>query len=294
MVWVKDGVAQLQIVDQGGTAIDGTSARIVIQAWSPRGGIDKDPLAYNATGMGAAPTLDFPANQTVGWSPLVAKIKVPVGVTSISIRIGRSGSASLIGLDEFYMYPSLFQNQHVNRIFPDGGQRWVLTGDSRDISTTYGIGTTNPGTFGMINWLFNNNSASRQLMNFPTLSPTFVDAVGGRKISDEIALSVPYPLVKSKRPTYAVVMLGLNDINGSRTTTQVESDVVATREVIRSYGAIPVWILETPWKGTVGSAAPAQTCSVAQSSPDYSGITNNCGAATLSMNRRILQNGIAW
>lgn len=291
-------VMAIQLVDSGGTVIDPTSARTVWNAWSPRSNADKDPLTYNATGLGAAPSLDGAAGEHVVWAPVVIKVRAPAGVTGIRVRIGRGANASNIFLDEWYAYRSLHQDLSLHRIFPEGLQDWALTGDSRNISSTYGIDSSHPGTFGMLDYATENGYGMRPLITywpFSKLYPSSVDAAGGRRVSDEMALTPPYPLFKSRRPQFAFVALGLNDVNGgSQTPAAIENNIVRSREAIASYGSIPVWILEAPWKGTVGTAAGAQACDVDTAAPDKAGRADNCGAAIMSLNRRILHNGIAW
>jgi hypothetical protein len=296
LVQVPTGLAQIQIADQGGTVIDPTSAFTVAKAWSPRGGADYDPLTYNATGLNGTPSLDFPAAQSTVWAPVVMKVRVPAGVTGLEIRVGRNTTASNLMLDEWWMYPSLHQNVAMNRIFPNGLHAWNLTGDSRATTATYGIDNAHAGVLGMLDYAHEQGYSNRPLITWPTkLFPVRVDAVGGRRLLDELNDATPFSIVKAQRPRFGFIQLGLNDINSASVTPAVVSQrIIQAREKIASYGAIPVWIAESPWKGSVGTAAGAQTCSVATTTPDFSGRTDNCGAAILSINRRVLHEAIAW
>jgi hypothetical protein len=292
--------SRVQIVDQAGSVIDPTPAATVIAAWGPRGGADYDPLTYDATGLNGAASLDFPRNQTTSWAPLVAKITIPAGVTGIRIRIGNGTTNASLMLDEFYMYPSIVQNMRMNPIFKDGKQCWAMTGDSREGTYTYGIDATHTGTFGMLDWAHQNGHSNRPSIawfcrsGLTDLWPSQIDAVGGRTISIEVALPTPYPLFDSLWTTFGFVALGLNDVNGKQAPDQIEENVVKSRNSIASRLVTPVWVLEAPWKGAVGTDPAAQACNVSTSAPDFSRHANNCGSAILSINRRILHDGVAW
>lgn len=292
----NSAAASIQIYDQSSAVISPASDQSVIAGWSPRGNADKDPLAYNATGYEAAPTLDFPAIRAGMWAPVVLKIKIPAGVTGIKILVARGASTAQMFTDEWYMYPAIHQNMQLNRLFPDGLFDAALLGDSR---ATHTIGSQDGGQvyanmFGALQYAHDNGYSMRPSLKLPAnFALARSKGTGGWKVSDELALSSPFSSLRGKR--FGFVVLGVNDV-GSATPQTIAYNLVRARERIASFGTIPVYIGESPYKGTIGTgtAAGQNECSVATTSPDYAGRQNNCSNAVLSINRRLIHEGSAW
>lgn len=203
---------------------------------------------------------------------LIFKVK-PATSTSIKIDIaGLVGTTTNLVIDEVVMFPSLHNDLALHYVFPDvGDQSWYLHTDSRgvDSSSPSGLAERLPKAFDTMKALLRPNWTMARTMQRSTT------ANAGLSLADVITAG--FPGWGAYKPQFSLMHLG---VNGA--TTYTKANVVAAISAAKKAGAIPVILLEPPYRGDITGNDPANAC----------GASTNCAVYMMGVARQILQEGV--
>jgi len=253
---------QLEVIDNGGTALTGAS----VTAWHILGAT---PIEWSSESGSAA--------ECFAWCYVIIKFRAGASQTSAKIRLSTTAGTANIAMDEWVAFPSPTQNMQLNPLLKDGVIALRIEGDSRSDATT------DPD----LPYELDNELANvRPNLSFADSVINRISASGGRMLYDIVNGS--YSTIRGQVSDYTIIYLGVNDaiqdktvaqFAGTGVTAATSGYMLSTVREVRKSGSIPIIITDIPYAGNVDSGNVATWCN-----------GGNCASLLSEYFRTIIQN----